>query len=202
MDYIERFKMKEKPYNFDIIKMIDIFNFDDFIKRGKKRISNSAILLITNNQYIISYTQNKGKGYHSFAFTRLLKELNGGGDISTLEEAIAIKRELDKYVHARILFEKNSGAIIFSGIKNINTDNYNILLKFYDDYNDIIKKIASENGFFVGFYSNTNKNFISSKDLDKLLQYINNNMNITEPESSCDDEIILGNTLDERKHKL
>lgn len=161
--------MKKAAYNFDIKEMISIFDFDNFIKRGKKRISNSAILLITNKQYIISYTANKGKGYHSFAFTRLLKELMGGGSINSSKEAIEIKKMLEKYIHARILFEDNNGAIIFSGLNNLNKYNYNIFLQFYDDYNEVIKNICNKNKFIVGFYNEADKQFITSKDLDKLL---------------------------------
>ena len=66
---------------------------------------------------------------------------------------------------------------------------------------ELLDRYQSEMIDFFWFLKYINKNFISSKDLDKLLQYIKNNMNIIEPENSCDDEIILKNTLNKRRRK-
>ena len=45
-----------KEHNFNINDLISNFTLDDFIGRGKKLglYNNSAVLLITNKQYILS----------------------------------------------------------------------------------------------------------------------------------------------------
>ena len=172
MDYIERFKMKEKPYNFDIIKMTNEFDFNTFIEKGKSNNKNNAVLIITNKQYVTSYTDNYGEGYHSIALIRMLKEILGGGLISNNKEANQYNKDYKNYIHARMSFENNSGSILFFGLENLNKENYNIFLKFYDDWNETLNHLCKNNKLYIGFMDEKSKSFISSDSLDKLLIYL------------------------------
>lgn len=190
MDYIERFKMKEKPYNFDIIKMIDEFDFNTFIEKGKNNNKNNAVLIITNKQYIASYTDNYGEGYHSIALIRMLKEILGGGLISNNKEANQYNKDYKNYIHARMSFENNSGSILFFGLENLNKENYNIFLKFYDDWNETLNHLCKNNKLYIGFMDEKSKSFISSNNLDILHNYLERHLDKNKIVSTNNENII------------
>ena len=92
-----------KEYNFDINEMINSFNFFDFSKSEKGNY-RSGVLVITNKQYVLSYTNNYGKGNHFITVARILNDLNGGGKISSDDEYEKVKDKLKDYMLAKITF--------------------------------------------------------------------------------------------------
>ena len=90
--------------------------------------------------------------------------------------------------------------MFFENLDKLNNKNYEVFLKFYEDYNDIIKAISIDSNFFISFYNSKTNNFISSKSLDELIIYM---QNFTKNEyDSANQEKIIGTTLDSKTKKL
>lgn len=205
--------MEEDKINFDIHKMIDSFDWYDFMSRGAHKTSygiasgeecsNASLLLITNKQYILSYTEGYGQGVHYDAAARIIKDLHGGGYL-TKKEAMQSHGCLHNYIWARIIFENGIGAISFMDLANLNSKNYELFCCFYNDYNETIKVLCNRYNFVVRFtYRDENKKLIAieSKSLDELLLFLQNHLQKDIEVIDDKEEIIIGRTIDSRISK-
>ena len=197
--------MKENEYvNFDIHKLINDFDWYDYMSHGAVKTSygiasgdeysNGAVLLITNKQYVLSYTEGYGQGVHYYTLYRIIKDLHGGGDM-TLEESKKLHILIHNYIWARIIFENGSGYINFTDLNNLNAENYQVFCAFYDDYNETIKAICNKYDFVVRFtYRDEDGKLmaIESKSLDQLLLYLTQNLKQDILINASDDEVIIG----------
>lgn len=198
----------DRKVNFDLQKMIDDFDWYDFMAHGATKISygiasgdefsNGAILIITNKQYVLSYTEGYGQGNHYDTAYRIMKDLHGGG-FMTYREAKRSHGQLHNYIWARSLFENGYGAITFMDLNNLNSKNYEVFYTFYNDYNETIKMICQKYNFVVRFTYRDNENklvAIESKSLDELLYFLQNHPNKNLDANSNDDEVIIGRSVD------
>lgn len=182
----------KKEEDFNIKDLITCFSFDDFINKGKTTglYNNSAVLLITNKQYILSWTNNFGMGFHYPALAQIYKYINEGGFVRNSIEELKLEYKVSKYIHAKLFYLNNSGNMIFYGLDSLNYKNYNVFLNFYNNYNDIIKKICEENNFKVAFKDKNINKFVSSKSLDKLLKYLQENLDYNKVINNDNEQII------------
>ena len=192
----------EKEINFNIKELINCFNLNNFINRGKKAglYNNSAVLLLTNKQYILSWTNNFGMGFHYPTLAQIYKYITDGGIIKNSIEELKLERIVSKCMHAKLFYINNSGKMIFYGLDSLNYKNYNIFLNFYNDYNNIITKICEENDFEIAFKDKNINKFVSSKNLDKLLKYLQENLDYNKVINNNNEQII-GISL-EKKEKM
>ena len=199
-------------YNYDLLPLIKNFSFLEFIYNALKNNENSddygAFLVITNNQYIIGYNSELGRGTHISSFARTMKNLNGGGRIDRDSDALKLNRECrNNFLTARVLYECNSqtengrnmysGCIDFSlGTQMITKDQFEVFKKFYEDYNKeieiVIKKCSLKNFCVWLSYRDENGKLCVDKsgNLDNLYKYLENH--IDENKELEDDKIILG----------
>lgn len=189
--------MNNKPYNYSINDLINSFNLDDFIKKGKKMglYNNSAVLLITNKQYILSWTNNFGMGFHYDTLAQIYKYIYDGEPIKNSLEEFKLERKVSKYMHAKLFYLNGCGKMIFFGLESLNYKNYKIFLNFYNDYNKILERICNENDFEIAFKDKTVNKMVSSKNLDKLLDYLQNNLDFNKYVPD-DNEQIINNDLE------
>ena len=185
-----------KEHNFNINDLISNFTLDDFIGRGKKLglYNNSAVLLITNKQYILSWTKNFGMGFHYEALAQIYKYINEGSLLKNSLEEFKFERKVSKCMHAKLFYLNGSGKMIFYGLESLNYKNYKMFLEFYNDYNKILERICNENDFEIAFKDKSTNKIIISKNLDKLLKYLQNNLdfNVFVPDNN---EQIINNDL-------
>ena len=65
---IDIYNMKNTDkYNYDVKETINNFSFEDLVKRNHI----AAVIFFTDNQYVISYTENHGKGFHDVTLARI-----------------------------------------------------------------------------------------------------------------------------------
>ena len=191
-----------KEHNFNINDLISNFTLDDFIGRGKKLglYNNSAVLLITNKQYILSWTNNFGMGFHYEILAQIYKYITEGSPIKNSLEEFKLERKVSKYMHAKLFYLNGSGKMVFYSLESLNYKNYKIFLNFYNDYNGILEKICNENDFEIAFKNKNNNKMISSKNLDKLLEYLQNNLDFNKFIQD-DNEQIISNDLKSSKKR-
>lgn len=133
-------------FNFDLLPLINNFSFTEFLKTDSKR-EHSAVLVITDNQYILGYTDAFGIGTHKAAMARIIKDLTGGGYIRDTKEARSLENNcIKQFITARIVYDYKGdnqfGTPIYSGAvyftlpqdKTISIDQFEIFKKFYQDY--------------------------------------------------------------------
>ena len=192
-----------EEYNFNLKEMIDAFDFLEFIKHNNKNFNEgkSGILVITNKQYIISYSRNYGYGNHLPAFARLFKDLQGGGFLTKKGAEKIFLEGIKKYIIAKIFFgyeNTNTGVILFDRLENLNTQNLEVFYEFYNNYNKIIEDICKNYNFEVAYFDKSKK-IIKSKNMDNLLLYIENQKKKTNIVN--EEESILGITINNKYKK-
>ena len=208
--YLKRKDNKGSCYNFDLYEMINKFSFYDFCDAVKRKDidNNGACLVITDNQYVLSYNSSFGRGTHEGTFARIIKELYGGGEITNENDAWVLYKKCEKeYITARITYEAGinslpfrpsfEGRIAFNFIRNIK-ENKNMTItngmlesfkSFYNTYNSEIEYVCNKFNFKVVFsYIKDNKVIKdSSNNLDNLYNFIasllDENKNVNEEES-------------------
>lgn len=193
----------DDSYNFDICEMIDNFNFYDFIK-NKKEDNNGAFLIITDNQYIIGYNSDYGKGSHKSSLARAYKEINGGGKIQSTEKEELIKNCSNDFITARITYDKEGSYILFNltegekfiSNKKISNSQLEVFKMFYEDYNEILKSIPIEINFH--YELNGKSAGHTTNNLDEILLYLNKFVD-NEKEEIIDKKIIGKRKIDNNK---
>ena len=174
MDNIDGFLQKRdkgSDYNFELQPLIENFNFYDFVsyaEYGKKEMQDyGGFLVITDKQYVIGYNAWFGQGTHMGSFARTMKDMHGGGVISTQRDAFHLEFLCTrKYLTARIVYEclgtDEFDRPLYSGYINFGLSDYKptpeqfeVFKKFYEDYNDDLKKVITKYGikkFYVRYY--------------------------------------------------
>ena len=184
-------------YNFNIKSEIDSFSFEDLVKRNRI----AAILFFTDNQYVISYTENYGKGSHDITLTRIYKDIYGGGKITSDKEYEEIKEKLKDYIFAKITFFTNRIHIFFEGLDNLNNKNYNSFLTFYDNFNELFKVLSTKIDFKVSFFNSNKRTFMTTNSFDFLLEYLQEQLENSILEPNNKEETIIGIPTNLKKKK-
>ena len=159
-----------------------------------------GFFVCTPKQYIIGYNSNFGSGAHITAYARVMKDIMGGGKISSMEELTFLgTRCTDEYICGRIVYEKsgfdNYGMPLLKGLINFSIKNnsstisnsmFESFKKFYEDYNREISLACNKpnDHFIVSFFDKDNKKRVESKNLDLLYAYLENHIDET-----LDDEV-------------
>ena len=88
-------------WNYDLIPLITNFSFYKFISDAKSD-EFGGFIVITDKQYIIGYNAGFGYGTHASSFTRVMKDINGGGRINSAKELMNLTNECcKKFIVAR-----------------------------------------------------------------------------------------------------
>lgn len=194
-------------YNFNLEELIGNFSFYDFISNQPKKeiFDYGAFAVFTDNQYVIGYNSGYGIGTHYSSFARFMKNIHGGGNIGSTEEAYKLSDKCQmNYITVKINYEeisnvwdvesKRTGGIrITMPFRGISLNQYNLFKKFYDEYNEDIKyAIKKSNGTFDVSYQGTKVGIVGKLDsLDEVLKFIEEHVDYSViPEEN--DEIIIG----------
>ena len=200
-------------YNFNITPLINDFSFLDFITMCKPHSGDhGGFVVITDNQYIIGYNSEFGSGTHAASFARVMKEIKGGGPITTIQDAHKLSSDCQKnfitasidyedtYVDDGLLNVTKSGSIHFSlpgDRKTINPKQFEVFKKFYDDYNLELSILIRKYGitkFHVSFtyVEDDKKKKIVSENLDDLYEYLESHIDLNKETESVNNEKIIG----------
>ena len=206
-NYYTKGRTSGSLWNFDLNPLMDNFSFYDFcdalsgnLDTGKE---HGGIFVLTDKQYIVSYTAGFGDGSHVYTEARCMKELLGGGEIANQQEGILLSTQLNmKYITGRIIYEpylengeiKHAGFIVFSMCrKQVTNQQYEQFLKFYEQYNDELIYVCKKFDFTVNYtYYDENGKVArnSSNSLDNLKNYMQKHL-ILSNESDNSNEVIL-----------
>ena len=203
-------------FNYDLYPLINNFSFYDLVEYAteqdkidseEKLEDYGAFFVITDKQYIIGYTAGNGAGTHKSAFARVQKELQGGGEISTLADAkILTEKCLKNNITARIYYAKSylNNFLNYSGHidldltdTNITPEKFELFKQLYDKYNNELLYLNSKGKIFQVEYTYLDKNRVlrhESNSLDSLYLYLEQNIT-KENNNSNNEEIIIGETI-------
>ena len=211
--FITKKNGKGNSYNYDLYEMINNFSLIDFCDDVKKlpnplTANHGGFVVITDKQYIAGYNAGFGEGTHMGAGARIYKELHGGGDITSDNEARLLSTKCDNdYLTARIIYECTGenynrrpmfgGYIHFSfanfrNNKSISTDTFKAFIKFCNDYEKEISILCNNYNFRVSFayYEGEKLHSISTNSfteaIDVLRTLVDNNKEVN------DNEYIIG----------
>jgi hypothetical protein len=156
--YFARRQGDNKYFNFNILPLIKDFSFTDFLMVASKT-EHSGILVITDNQYILGYTDEYGIGTHRAAAARIMKDISGGGFIRDIPTAKFLEHECHrKFITARITYDYRGdnefgtpifkGAIYFSLPEEhtISLSQFKVFEQFYQDYHRELEMLVRKYG--------------------------------------------------------
>ena len=144
----------------DIKEMINSFSFEDLIKIDLR----AAVLLITENQYVLSYTKNYGLGYHRNRLYKIYKYIYG--DENNF-------KNYNSLIKANIIFDEGHLIFYFYDLNNLNKNNYNYFINFYNDNKDILNSISKKCFLEISFFNKYNNEYINSDTFEDLINYFN-----------------------------
>lgn len=206
-------------YNYDLYPLIKDFTFTEFLSTNTKT-EHGAVLVITNNQYIIGYTSDYGLGSHRSALARIIKTIHGGNRIQDSKEAKRLEDACKKqYITARIIYDHRgddeegipiySGAIYFQLPQNdtITKEQFELFKKFYNEYNEEIKMLIRKYGqhnfkIQYGHIDKTGTKEIKNiNSLDEIYTYLETRINY-DKEIANFEEIIIGTPINDSYQKI
>ena len=163
-------------FNFDVSDMIQAFDFEKFILQNNSfNWENGAYLIITDNQLIMGYTRDFGKGPHEHAIANAVRVINGFDFFDSTKDTFRVDYDTNKeYIKARILNEKLTGKLILFDLyklKSISENQYKLFEYFYEKYNEVIKRASVDNDTIVHFSNNKFQSF-ASDDLTLMKEYL------------------------------
>jgi len=154
--------------NFDLIPLIDGFDFYEFCDNGQKQTGDyGGFIVITDKQFIVGYNSGFGVGSHRDVFARVYRDIHGGGPINSELEAIEFERKLiTSAIVGKIHFELTASLDVpsyYSGhihfdltvpgskgqIKPITIKQFNNFKKFYEKYNKDIEYVCQKFDFKI-----------------------------------------------------
>ena len=171
----------------NITEMITSFSFEDLIKIGYR----GAILIVTDSQYILSYTDNYGKGAHSIFINKILNN-------------IFVNKEKDnsrKVIKANMYSDNKHLAIYFYGFDNITYNHYKNFMQFYNDNKEILNYISDKYILEVGFYDKFEKKNINTNSFDEIINFLKAHINKKHIEYNNVNEIIIGIPTEKEKKR-
>lgn len=206
-------------FNFNILPLITNFSFVDFLTNSTKS-EHSGILIITDNQYIIGYTDSYGLGTHKASMARIMKDITGGGYIKDVYEAKTLEKECTKqFLTARINYDYRGynengtdtyiGAIYFKLPEGnmISINQFEIFKQFYEDYNPELEMIINKYGMnkfniqYEYIDSHGTKIIKKTNSLKEVCAYYENCVK-TNHQPKIANEVILGVVKKEEQQKI
>lgn len=147
LSYKSRYLQNEYDFDLDLIK--DENDFLSFIAQGNKTfgdVSNGAVLLITEDEYIFSYNRGMGQGPHDLTFARICSMMQDK-KIDYSNARSYCKKLENLFLHARLFSERESrnskqkNIISFSFNRDsISEKEYERFIEFCNTYEFILKK--------------------------------------------------------------
>ena len=205
-------------YNFDIEEMIRDFSFYDLIyKTQDDQGENGAFIVITDKQYVIGYNASHGIGSHQQSFAKCMAEFEGGKRVGGFQDSVYYSTRCEElFLTAKIVFRfagmnenyqpTYDGKIIFIlGNQKITPEKMQVFEKFYNDHNREITGVCRRYPFDVCFsyYDEKGERHSSyTKSLDELLEVLRSKVSYDAPQTSSDDEQIIGVPLEKAKQKI
>ena len=191
LSYKSRYGQNE--YDFELDLMNGSSDLLSFIAQGNKtlgEISNGAVLVISENQYILTYNRGMGQGTHDLTLAKISSILSDNKELNISNSRRYCSKLEKKFLHARLFSEKESQ---FAKLKNIisfsfNRDSisekeYNSFLEFCNEYEFIIKKYH----FDVSFKGKTMSFDTLKERLKSIIDY-----NLEADYDDFDDSKIIG----------
>lgn len=182
-------------YSSEVQKMIASFHMEDFLKNNEEDQANGAFLLITNQQVILSYTENYGKGFHEEAIGKALCEIMGDDQCEdTMSYLLSVSKGY--FLIARMINEPGLNYIIFEmrDLVSITPNQLILFEKFMEENNYLIEKFSKEAGRGTVLMEAGGKEF-SFSNLRPVYEYLKTIVN--EAKQVPGDVNIIGNiTLD------
>ena len=173
--------------NFDLKELTSNFSLFNFIRDARKRPNEDfgGFLICTPKQYIFGYNSSFGTGTHGASFGRSMKDIMGGGNISSEGELLSLASQCERtYFCARLIYDcigdNEYGRPIFDGKlvfltgKPIGYKMFETFKKFCEDYGDEINRvIAYYNGtFHLTYYIQEQKRSVNTFDLNEVYDYV------------------------------
>ena len=174
-------------YNFDLRELTENFSLIDFVSNARKCPNEDfgGFLICTPKQYIIGYNSNFGTGSHGNSFGRAMKDMQGGGEITSQEEILSLASKCERtYFCGRILYDcrgtNEYGRPIFQGCfcfltaKPISEKMFKSFKRFYEDYKKEIESVVkNSNGTFdLSYYSKELRKGIHTTNMEEIYDYV------------------------------
>lgn len=195
-------------YNFDLKELTNNFSLFDFIKNAniacRQNIGDDfgGFLVCTPKQYVFGYNSGFGVGAHIASYARVMKDILGGGKITSLQEFTKLGTMCsEKYLCGRLVYENvgfdEYGMPILTGELNIlirgsiNSGIFESFKKFYEDYNSEIGLVSKNlnRKFKVTYFDRDTHKRVESNNLDLLYNYLENHI---DSNLENEDETIIG----------
>ena len=191
------FNLSECTENFSLLKLIDE-------ARKYPEEDYGGFLVCTPKQYVYGCNSSFGTGSHGSSFGRVMKDIHGGGQITTERELLALANECETtYLCGRIVYSCRgynqnrkpifSGSIVFMSAKPISALMFESFKKFYEDHKrEIELAISNSNGSFnIQYTSKELRKRITTNDLSEVYNYLENHIDY-DVNIEDDEEVIVG----------
>lgn len=148
----------QNEYNFPLELMKDASDLLTFVANGNDTngdYANGAVLVVTENQYILSFNRGMGQGPHDSTFARIASLMSDQKELSFFN-AKSYCLKLEKYfIHARFYSEKESErsplknilSISFNRGDKITEKEYNSFMEFLKEYEFVLKRYNFDTSF-------------------------------------------------------
>ena len=197
-------------YNFPIETMNDsndMLILIDQARECEQGITNGAVLLITEKQYILAFNRGRGRGAHDSAIARIFSDITDQVELGYKTVGDYRRKAESILLHAKIFCEKQDKTSKVSNIisfsfnrgkeedkRKITQKEFNSFMAFYDEYAWIFRR----GGFKVSLMGKSLPSIDNVKEV--LESMIDNSCSL--PEEFTNTEKIIGcetNKADEMK---
>ncbi|MBR1386548.1 MAG: hypothetical protein IJ568_06930 [Bacilli bacterium] len=170
----EKDRIVEDKLNFDVKKMIQAFDFEEFLKARKKY--NCAYLLITDSQLVMGYTRDFGKYEHVFSFASAINEIEDNPSFTNVGDLYYLNYITNKdYIKARFVHEGDNISFLafdLSELKSISINQFQLFYSFYEKYNNMIEEYSKIYNSPLVMFQDKNQEEHLCSELSLLLDYL------------------------------
>ena len=183
----------------ELIENIKQFNIENYYSEDTTGINeNSAVLIITDNQFILTKSSNDGKEVHATTFSDIYQIIYDINDLNLsnmnkMTKTIRINTQYGKEnITARMLNENNQKLFLLHIPEYISRNQYQLLEYFNELYGNILSMLTlEEKQPFIGI---ENTPVIPIANFEEVIEYASARVNdsIT---STYEDRNIVGKTV-------
>lgn len=183
----------------ELIENIKQFNIENYYSEDTTGINeNSAVLIITDNQFILTKSSNDGKEVHATTFSdiyQIIYDINDPNlsNMNKMTKTIRINTQYGKEnITARMLNENNQKLFLLHIPEYISRNQYQLLEYFNELYGNILSMLTlEEKQPFIGI---ENTPVIPIANFEEVIEYASARVNdsIT---STYEDRNIVGKTV-------
>ncbi len=196
-------------YNYDIYPLLTEFSFLDYVSQALsdnvEGLDYNAVLIITDNQYILTQTEGYGRGPHRKTFANIMREITDGQPIYDDRDSIEYYTMCEyRFITARLNIMKTATgkfvATFYFELTNYNKTNkeithamFNSFMQFYNQYNDEIKLIKNKIPTFVvgyKYYKDGRAITVETNSLDSIKRLLEQQINYDKPNDPGIENII------------